>query len=215
MIAKRNILIMQVALLITLSSGIAEGEDWKHQVSFPTDPYCSQPAADGDSAWVKFTIKLDDPNTVYFQNSQLYVLHHEFASSVLYPFIGMSSSEFYNVTLYEAGQQAALGTVIMPPVSGLPPEADFLEYGIQFVRQDPYSKEEIAAMFEVVKTNIIADPNVRAFYFPTYEQAAVAQANLEWFAAQDIIVSSAARWACHSIFGTNFSTSRLHRVRVS
>jgi len=195
MIAKRNLFALQAVLLIALLSVIAKGEDWKHHIVFPFDPYCSQPAAGCDSMWVKFTIKLDDPNTVFFQDSQLYVLHHEFASSVLDPFIGMSSSDFYQMTLYKAGQLAALGTVIMPPVSGYPPEPDFLEYGIQFIRQDPYSKEEIAAMFEVVKANIVADSNVRAFYFPTYEQDNVAQANLEWFADHNIVVSSTARWA--------------------
>jgi len=193
--AKRNTFILQLILLIVSFSGIAQGVDWKYQIEFPADLYCSEPTASGDSAWVKFTIKLDDPNTVYFQDSQLYVLHHEFATSVLDPFIGMNSSGFYELTLYETGQQAALGTVIMSPVSGLPPEADFLEYGIQFIRQDPYSKEEIAAMFEVVKENILADPNVRAFYFPTYEQADVAEANIEWFADQNIPVSSTARWS--------------------
>jgi hypothetical protein len=191
----RKVYILQIILLTVVFSNVAWSQNWKHQITFPADPYCSQPEAAGDSAWVKFTIKLNDPNTVYFQDSQLYVLHHEFATSVLDPFIGMSSSDFYQLTLYEEGQQAALGTVIMPPVSGFPPEPDFLEYGIQFVRQDPYSKEEIAAMFEVIKANVIADPNVRALYFPTYEQSDVAQANLEWFADHNIIVSSTARWA--------------------
>ncbi|MHC4477599.1 MAG: PEP/pyruvate-binding domain-containing protein [Planctomycetota bacterium] len=88
-----------------------------------------------------------------------------------------------------------MGTVIMPPLSGYPAEPDFQEYGIQFIRQDPYTREEIAAMFEVVKANVLADPNVQAFYFPTYEQAEVAQANLQWFEDHNIPVSSAARWA--------------------
>jgi hypothetical protein len=174
---------------------MVRGQDWKHQVVFPDDPYCASGVGAGDSGWVKFTIKLDDPCTVYFQDSQLYVLHHEFATSVLDPFIGMSASQFYEVTLYETGQLAALGTVIMPPLSGYPAEPDFLEYGIQFIRQDPYTREEIAAMFEVVKVNVLADPNVRAFYFPTYEQTEVAQANLDWFEDQNIPVSSTARWA--------------------
>jgi hypothetical protein len=50
-------------------------------------------------------------------------------------------------------------------------------------------------MFEVVEANVIADPNVRAFYFPTYEQSQVAQANIQWFADHNVPVSSTARWA--------------------
>jgi len=190
-----TLFVISALLLLVVVPGVVRGEDpnWKHQVVFPDDPYCAEPVSTGDSGWVKFTIKLDDPCTVYFQDSQLYVLHHEFATSVLEPFIGMSASQFYQVTLYEEGQQAALGTVIMPPLSGAEP--DFLEYGIQFIRQDPYTREEIAAMFEVVEANVLADPNVRAFYFPTYEQTEVAQANFDWFEDQNIPVSSTARWA--------------------
>jgi len=35
----------------------------------------------------------------------------------------------------------------------------------------------------------------RAFYFPTYEQEASAEANREFFAIHDMPVSSSARWA--------------------
>jgi hypothetical protein len=190
--------ILLVILVLVLPAAMPDsvrGVDWKHQVIFPDDSFFASGVGAGDSGWGKFTIKLDDPCTVYFQDSQLYVLHHEFATTVLDPFIGMSASQFYQVALYETGQQAALGTVIMPPLSGIPAEPDFLEYGIQFIRQDPYTKEEIAAMFEVVEADVTADPNVRAFYFPTYEQSEVAQANIDWFADQNILVSSTARWA--------------------
>jgi hypothetical protein len=164
-----TLFVISALLLLVVVPGIVRGQDWKHQIVFPDDAYCAEPVSAGDSGWVKFTI--------------------------LDPFIGMSASQFYQVTLYETGQLAALGTVIMPPLSGFPAEPDFLEYGIQFIRQDPYTREEIAAMFEVVKANVLADPNVQAFYFPTYEQAAVAQANLDWFEDQNIPVSSTARWA--------------------
>ncbi len=188
---------MSVFLVTAAVAPITRGEDWKNQITFPDDSYCSDPASSGDSEWVKFTIKLNDPCTVYFQDSQLYVLHHEFATTVLDPFIGMTPSQFYQVALYETGQQAALGTVIMPPLSGSEP--DFLEYGIQFIRQDPYSKEDIAAMFEVVKANVTADPNIRAYYFPTYEQSGIAQANFQWFADHNVPVSSTARWATGNV----------------
>jgi hypothetical protein len=180
-------------LLGVLSTEHVCAEDWKNQVVFPNDPFCATPISTSDSGWVKFTIKLDDPSTVYFQDSQLYVLHYDFATSVLDPFIGMSAPQFYQVTLYAQGQLAALGTVIMPPISESEP--DFAEYGIQFIRQDAYTREEIRDMFNVVKSCIIANPNVQAFYFPTYEQRAVAEANRDWFDAEGIPISSIARWA--------------------
>ena len=195
MMRRDNYRMRSILWLFVIVCNVVLAQDWKHQIVFPDDSFAAQPATAGDSPWVKFTIKLNDLATVYFQDSQLYVLHHEFASSVLDTYIGMSSEDYYQIALYESGQEVALGTVIMPPVSGLTPEPEFLEYGIQFIRQDPYAKEEIAAMFEVVKNNVIADLNVQAFYFPTFEQSEVAQANLQWFIDNNIPVSSAARWA--------------------
>ena len=186
-------LVMWAFLLGVASSGLVYGEDWKNQVIFPDDTFCAPAISTGDSGWVKFTIKLDDPGTVYFQDSRLYVLHYDFATSVLEPFIGMGAAQYYSVTLYEDGQLAALGTVIMPPISGSEP--DYAEYGIQFIRQDAYTREEIRDMFNIVKACVIADPNVKAFYFPTYEQRAVAQANRDWFEGQGIPISSTSRWA--------------------
>ena len=102
----KTLFAVSVLLPAVMLSGLVHGEDWKHEVVFPDDEYCASGVSSEDSGWVKFTIKLSDPCTVYFQDSQLYVLHHEFATSVLDPFIGMSSSQFYQVTLYEEGQQA-------------------------------------------------------------------------------------------------------------
>ena len=90
-----------------------------------------------------------DPNTVYFQDSQEYIFHYDFATEWVNPFIDMNVPEFFDVTLYQSGQLGVLGAIILPPMAGNPPSPEFDEYGIQFVRYDPYSKEEIAAMFDV------------------------------------------------------------------
>jgi hypothetical protein len=113
----------------------------------------------------------------------------------LEPFVGMTREQFDQATLYRQGRKAVLGAVILPPVGGYPPPPSYPEYGIQFVGLDAYSKEEIAAMFSLVKARILADPGVQAFYFPSYEQTSTARANREWFEAQNIPISSAARWA--------------------
>ena len=78
----------------------------------------------------------------------------------------MTVPEYYNVTLYDANQQASLGAVILPPMTGSPPVPAFAEYGIQFIRYDAYTKEEIASMFNAVKNSVIADPCVVAVLFP-------------------------------------------------
>jgi hypothetical protein len=171
---------------------------WKNQIVFPDDPFLQDGFSTSDPSWVKFTMLLlgpYDPNTVYFQDSQEYIFHYDFATELLDPFIGMSMADYYDVTLYELNQEAVLGAVIMPPVVGSPPSPEFEEYGIQFIRDDAYSKEEIADMFSVVKGNIFAEPSVEAFYFPSYEQLAVAEVNRDWFESQGVPVGSAAHWA--------------------
>lgn len=165
---------------------------WKNDINFPEDPFCSEGVFENDPRWVKFTIKLDDPCTVYFQDSKLYVFHYDFATTWLDPFIDMNVPEFFDVTLYQSGQLGVLGAVILPPMTGSVP--DFNEYGIQFIRYDPYTKEEVADMFNVVKANVIADPCVEAFYFPTYEQSASAEADRAWLLSQGIPVGSIAQW---------------------
>lgn len=191
-------LVVSVFFLAAVSSVLAGVETispspyWKNLVAFPDDAFC----ASGDSGWVKFTILLSEPydaNVVYFQDSRQYVLHYDFSTNVVDPFVGMVAGEYYGVTLYARNQQASLGTVIMPPVDRGEPK--FSEYGIQFIRQDPYTKEEIRDMFKLVKANVVADPEIVAFYFPTYEQRALAEAESGWFEAQGIPVSSTSRWA--------------------
>jgi hypothetical protein len=175
---------------------------WKNQIAFPEDPFQSKGLAENEPAWVKFTIlQVDgyDPNVVYFQDCNQYPFHYEFATELLDPFIGLSQSEFYDLSLYETGQQAILGAVILPPLSGEPPAPDFNEYGIQFIRKDPYSKEEIAILFNLVKDCVLAAPDVNVFYFPTYEQLSTARENEEWLKSHGVIVGSPARWTTGNI----------------
>ena len=166
------------------------GPAWKSQISFPDEPFASWTSP----PYVKFTIITKpgfDPNLVYFQDSTRYEFHFAFALECLEPFLGMTIEQFDSVTLHAAGQQAVLGAVILPPWHDPP----FQEYGIQLVRNDPYTREETAKYFNLVKSSILADPNVKAYYFPTYEQYPMAQQNRQWFESQGIPIGSTAQWA--------------------
>jgi len=184
-----------LGLLLVVPCGagtITPSPHWKYQIGLPHDPFLVAGDAEGNPGWVKFTTLLledYDPNTVYFQNSREYVFHYNFASELLNPFIGMSRAEYDRVALYEQGQQAVLGAVITPAGQAV------AEYGIQFIRHDPYAREEIRDMFNRIKAGIIAAPHVQAFYFPTYAQRASAEADRDWFAGQGIVVSAPSRWA--------------------
>ena len=167
---------------------------WKNHIVFPGEPFQAYGTSASDPSWVKFTIFINDPCTIYFQDSQEYVFHYEFATERLAPFLGMTPQQFYELTLYEENQQAILGTVIMPPTEDFAPIPTFREYGIQFLRHDPYPREQIADLFNIVKSCIVTDPDVRAFYFPSYEQLPSAEANRQWFESNGIPIGSTSRW---------------------
>lgn len=190
-------------------------EHGKTQIVFPDDPF-EQRQYIGTSSlgWVKFTLLKPphDPNVVYFQDSGHFPLHYDFVSECLGPFVGISPQEFDRVTLYAEDQQMILGAVVTPP-SGFGVSAPIQEYGIQFVRHDPFTCEEIAALFAKVKAAVISDPNVQVFYFPSYEQSQVAQANAQWFAEQGMPVSSASRWTRgNTVYSQGWTIGRLRYV---
>lgn len=188
---------------------------WKNQIEVPGDTFRVLGSSAGDPDWIKFTILLDEPNTVYFQDSRAYAFHYDFATRELDAFRGMTVPEFSRQTLYAAGQRAILGAVIMPPSHAFPPR-DAREYGIQFVRLDPYTREEIEEMIVRVREAIRTEPGYTTLYFPSFEQQAVAQENREWFAAQGIEVSSAARWTRGDIcYAPGWALGRLTYVSAS
>ena len=188
----RNRFLLLVLLVPCLC--LARGDDpepaWKNQIEYPSEAFQSWTSP----PYVKFTIIAKegfDPNVVCYQDCRKYEFHFDFALEQLDPFIGMTIEQFDDVTLHEAGQQAVLGAVILSPWADPP----FNEYGIQLVRNDPYSREEIVRLFNIVKASVIAEPNVTAYYFPTYEQYTVARQNRDWFESQGIPIGSTAQWA--------------------
>src|SRR5688572_11149190 len=118
-------------------------DDWKNQIHFPSDAFLS--LSDGvigqDFRWIKFAIRLQDPFRIYYQDSEKYDFHYDFATKRLDPFRGMTPAQFDNIALHTNQQQVLLGTVLFPPY---PNDA---EYGIQFVGLDAYSPGFIASYF--------------------------------------------------------------------
>jgi len=170
---------------------------WKNSINFQDDSFFARGISKESARWVKFSILLEpyDPTLVYYQNCRIYVFHFEAASEMFEPFMGMTTQQFNRVTLFEENQQAILGSVILPPLDWTTREPEYNEYGIQFVRQDAFSKEEIRDLFNLVKQTVNASPDVKAFYFPTYEQQGTALESLDWLESNGIPLSSTARWA--------------------
>ncbi len=187
----------------------------KTEIVLPGDPFEQrQYIGTSNLGWIKFTLLTSpyDPNVVYFQDSEHFPLHYDFVSACLGPFVGITPDEFDRISLHAKDQQMILGAVVTPP-SGFGVAAPIQEYGIQFVRQDPFTREQIATLFAKVKAAISSDPNVQAFYFPSYEQSEVAQTHAEWFAEQGIPVSSASRWTRgNTIYSQGWAIGRLTYV---
>ncbi len=173
--------------------------DWKNQIYFLFDPFASATRQDEPSLrWVKFAILTNEPTRVYYQDSSKYLFHYDFAAARLGPFKGLSREEFDRVALRTNGQQVVLGAVLFPPVSYgfllFPLPSGKREFGIQFVGQDLYPREQIVRWFELVASSVAAVPDLRAIYMPTFEQSTVARANLDFFRALGIEVDTPARW---------------------
>ncbi|MCP4106967.1 MAG: hypothetical protein GY749_15755, partial [Desulfobacteraceae bacterium] len=192
---------------------VTPSSDWKNTISFPYDPFMGYTGSFGTPTWIKFTILLCDPDTVYFQDSKKYPFHFDFATERLDPFLGLSHDEFNKVTLYTEGQEAILGAVVTPSSS------DFQvinECGIQFVGNDPIAPGTIVKYFNLVSSAVNAEQTVKAFYFPTYNQAPGAEQNKEYLESQGVTVSSQDRWAdSNTCYSQGWALGRLVYVEGS
>ena len=169
---------------------------WRNTIDFPSDSFRKAGPETGDPGWIKFLIFVSDPTKVYFQDSKAYPFHYDWATTDVLEYRGLTTEQFDQITLHEQGQQAILGSVIMPYwyASQLPAE-QIKEYGIEFVRQDAYDPAQVVSLFNLVKSKVIAAEGAEAFYFPSYDQLPSAQENRDFFEANGIIVSSPSRWA--------------------
>ncbi len=193
---RRWILILALLGPLAGSAWSQVSPPWKHTIMFPNDPLEQRVYVSGTNmGWIKFTLDLarDTGDSLFFQDSRAYDLHYDFVSRHLDSYMGIAPEEFNRISLYSQGQQLALGAVITPP-QGYPLNQPIQEYGIQLVRRDPYTREEVAAHFLHVKAAVEADADVLAFYMPTLEQMDVARENEVWFAEQGIPVASPDRW---------------------
>jgi hypothetical protein len=167
-----------------------DSDDWKNQVVYPDDPLRSPEPAVGheDPRWIKFAILTDDPYRVYYQDSNRYRFHYDFAVTRLERFRDLSRTEFDAISLYRANQEVVLGAVLFPRSSNLE------EVAVQIVGLDPYPAWQVAEWIDVVRATIVMPDEVKLLYFPTYEQTPLAGEDRDYLEARGITVASASRW---------------------
>lgn len=169
---------------------------FKTRVDHPFEPYFVYGTTFDGSSWGKFTLRVSDPQTVYFQDANRAAFHQDFVRSTLPPYIGKKAAEIDAISLRALGQELVFGAVLYSP-------EEPREIGIQLVRQDPYSVDEVIRYFTAVRAAIGAAANVPVFYFPTFEQQQMARDNEEVLAAAGIRLGSTGRWtrgdACYAM----------------
>jgi hypothetical protein len=180
-------LIRAVDHLLDGCEGDIEPKPFKTRIDHPFDPYLAFSATEGGPSWVKLTIRVEEPQVVYFQNSAQTPFHHDFVAASLEPYIGWTPAEIDAVSLHAAGQELVFGAVLYSPTFPS-------EIAIQLVRQDAYSVGDVVTYFEAVRASINVATGVPFFYFPTFEQQESAHENSQALEASGIPLGSEARW---------------------
>lgn len=169
---------------------------WKAAITFWDEPFLAQPLQwePPSPRWVKFVVLTADPTRVFFQDSNAFPFHADFAIAKLPPFAGLTRAAFDAVTLPNAGKQAILGAVLFAPATWQGPTVR--EVGVQLVGQDPYDTGVALRVLGLVRDAITSEGTAPAvFYMPTYEQRAAAEDAAATFAAAGFALSSPERWS--------------------
>jgi phage baseplate assembly protein W len=174
-------------------------DSWKTELTLPEEPFLSVPDNFTPDAirWVKFTVLLSEPETVYFQDSTAYPFHYEFATEHIPELEGMTRQEFDAVTLSTEGQRAILGAVLVPGDS-----LRYPEYAVQLVVNDAMHPELARTIVESVRSSVRTTEPRRTLYFPNPAQMLCAPEHEDYFAEHDLPVGSVDRWlvgdACYA-----------------
>jgi len=190
----------------------SSANDWKNQALLPNDGFLAaqDDGQEGNVRWVKFAILLDEPLRVIYQDSRRYLLHYDFAVARLAPFAGMDRPTFDSVSLFHTNHQILLGALLLPPRDNI------LEYGIQFAGRDPWPRELVRQCFDLVCSTVATPPEVRPYYFPSYEQSGVAEMEAAYFAAHGIRVSSVSRWFSNNqVYSPGWALGRIQFVAAA
>lgn len=188
---------------------------WRNSVDITGDQLINYGNTAAGAPWVKFTILVCDPTRVYFQHSTQYQFHYDFAHALLNPFTGMTRAQYDAVTLHATNQEAILGAVLVSPFTSAVPGAP-REFGIQLVRNDAYTKEQVRDIFNTVRAALTNANGSRGYYMPTYEQRAAAEPHAAWFAEQGMPLADTGRWAVTDpIYAKGWAIGTLKYVPVS
>ena len=170
-------------------------DDWSNQVAPATGDLFTPGTGSGLAAtrFAKFSILLSDPDRVYFQDSAKWLYHYPFARARLPGYGSMTVLEYNAQSLYaNTNQQMVLGSVLRAP------DPQVREVGIEITGAEAFPFARTVDWVEAVKRRLVLGDGWRAFYMPSVEQQAAAEAGRALFEARGIMLDSLARWANQS-----------------
>lgn len=226
----RRLWILASLFLCVAPPALAQ-DPWKERIA-PTD---AEVVWGANSRWVKFTAVLGPDIKVYFQDSNAFAFHYDWATAHLPGFTGISRDEFARVALNAAGRKLLLGAVLFPPSAGgggigigvmdldglpllevAPPgpaEEGKLDFGIQLVGIDPIPLETVRDVFRAVKARVDVPAGSAALYMPTPDQQPTQEQLRTFFEPNGIAVGDASRWATtDAIYSPGWALGKLVKV---
>ena len=184
-------------------------DEGRNQFAVEADPFMVPSyatMAEPGLGWVKFTLVLGDEPRVWFQDSNKYPFHHEFARLRLPAFQGMSREEFDRRTLRRDGQVAVLGAVLLPWQTPS-------EIGIQLVGQEAYPIEDVVRWLRIIRAAIRSPGGLRTLYIPTYEQSGTAEVERARLVSAGFEPATADRWVTgDAVYNEGWALGRLNFI---
>jgi len=169
-------------------------QDFAHQLVFGQGGNAEGlSAGTGESRYVKFVYTLSD-NKVWYQNSTKFKFHYDGASANIPLFANVTAAQFDALTLRNEGRKAVSGTVLFRFVG------EKLDVALQIVGAEPIPSDASIAYLKAVRATITGSiVSAGTSYFPTFEQAAKAQADAALYAAQGISLGSMDDWISNDV----------------
>jgi len=126
----------------------------------------------------------------------------------------MSQLAFDDISLYPTNQQIILGSLLFPPLTAV--SNNVAEYGIQLTGREPYPRELVCRLFELISSTVMCPPGTVAYYFPAFEQTEAAALDEAYFAERGIKVSTPNRWIQEDqVYSTGWALGRIKFVAAT
>ncbi|MBL9139718.1 MAG: hypothetical protein JNK85_27865 [Verrucomicrobiales bacterium] len=167
-------------------------DDWSNQLPATTQRLFRPGTGSGLAgiAIVKWSVLLDRPGHVFFQDTVKYPFHLNFARARLPGYETISAFAYGQQCLYPGpNQRMVVGSVMRAPVPWI------RELGIEITGSTTFPAVQAVDWMEAVQRRLALESGWKVFYMPSEEQETETEAHRDLFEARGIAVDSPNRWA--------------------